>query len=98
MEKTMMLAFCAVYNFTYMDGIAILDPTYHEYEDAFADGKVKAVFFSKDTATCVKTSTLKYSAKGVYFVKYGRRYYLDDFMRCDVCGVVTPHKYQLIKF
>ena len=39
-----MLAFSSEYPFTYDSGIAILDPTYHDYENAWADMYVKVVF------------------------------------------------------
>lgn len=93
-----MLAFASDFPFTFDTGIAILDPTYHNYEDAFVDGFVKAVFYSGFGATRATFCKIRESSKGLYFVKFGRRYYLDDFLRCDVCGYVSPHEYTLINF
>lgn len=91
-----MLAFSSDLAFTHSSGVAILDPTYHNYEDAFADMYVKAVYYHMDGATRATFCKVRESSKGLYFVKFGRRYYLDDFMSCAVCGMVSPHKYKLI--
>lgn len=90
------LAFICTYPFTYDCGIAVLDPTYHCYEDLFADMYVKTVFYADDAASNISTNKLREDNKGrLYFVKFGRRYYLDDMMRCDFCGqLIVPHEYK----
>ena len=90
------LAFLWVYSFTYDCGIAVLSPTYHDYENAFADMYVKTVFYAGSTASNIATNKVKEDKQGrLYFVKFGRRYYLDDMQNCDLCGEVIPHEYKL---
>ena len=93
-----MLVFAGVYPFTYDSGIAVLSPSYHDYENAYADMYVKAVFYAGDGATRATYCKVRENSKGLYFVKFGRRYYLHDFMRCGVCGHVEPHEYKLVNF
>lgn len=93
-----MLAFSSEYPFTFDSGIAVLDPTYHDYEDAWASMYVKVVFYSGYYATRATFCKVRASSKGLYFVKFGRRYYLDDGLQCGVCGIVTPHSYKLIRY
>lgn len=89
------LAFICTYPFTYDCGIAVLDPTYHGYEDLFSDMYVKTVFYAADTASNISTNKVREDNKGrLYFVKFGHRYYLDDMPRCDICGEVVPHEYK----
>lgn len=89
------LAFICTYPFTYDCGIAVLDPNYHGYEDLFADMYVKTVFYADDAASNTSTNKVREDNKGrLYFVKFGRRYYLDTMPRCDICGEIVPHEYK----
>lgn len=89
------LAFICSLSVSNTIALAILSPTFHDYEDTFADCVVKAVFVCGEKATRPTTHKIKESTKGSYFVKYGHRYYLSDFIRCDICGHCEPHKYTI---
>ena len=81
---TMSLAFSSVAWFGYNAGIAILDPTLHEYEDAYCGMYVKAVYFSGKFCSRTTWHRLKENVAGkLYFVKFGKRYYLDDMDNCS---------------
>lgn len=96
--KEIELSFIGIYSFGYYDGIGILDPTAHEYEDAYADGYVKTVFFDDKKATHPVWNKVHYTKNGDPFIrKYGKRYMLNAFIRCDCCGITLPHIYRLIK-
>lgn len=74
---------CAYY-WTFDSGVAILEPTAENYEDAFSDGYVKAIAFNGDTYSRPTWHKLKENREGdLYFTKYGRRYYLNAMIRCD---------------
>lgn len=87
-EKDIMLT--AVASDTYSSGIGILCPTYHNYEDQFADMYVKVVDYytsdGKDLYSQISTCKLHTSASDperMYFRHHNRRYYLDDFIRVN---------------
>lgn len=76
--------------FTMDAGVAILDPTYHNYEDAFADGYVKAIMYewSQDEGCYVISkpvfSRLHEDKNGsLYFYKFRVKCYLDNMTRCN---------------
>lgn len=74
--------------FTMDSGIAILDSTYHNYEDAFADMRVKAVLYHwHQDEGCYEISKPVFSQLHedkngkLYFYKFRNKYYLDDMMK-----------------
>lgn len=73
---------CAAW-WSFNSGIAILDPTAENYEDAFADMYVKCIAFNGEEQTRPTWHKLHENKAGdLYFTKYGRRYYLKDMQRC----------------
>ena len=74
---------CAYY-WTYDSGVAVLDPTEENYEDAFSEMCVKVITFHGAIYSRPTWHKLKENSKGeLYFTKYRRRYYLKDMMRCN---------------
>ena len=74
---------CAYY-WTYDSGVAVLDPTEENYEDAFSEMCVKVITFHGAIYSRPRWHKLKENSKGeLYFTKYRRRYYLKDMMRCN---------------
>lgn len=68
----------------YNSGIAILDPTVEDYEDAFADGFVKAIAFDGEEQTRPTWHKVRWNSDGEpFFTKYGKRYYLSEMQRCN---------------
>ena len=80
--------FSAFYTELYYCGIGILDPTTYNYEDLFADGFIKVVdeivnngvVYSSRVCTC----KVHFIGEKTYFYHRNKRYYLDDFMRCNI--------------
>lgn len=68
--------FIATYADSAFTGLGILDIAYG------IDDRVKVVAFSIDHYTHPTWHKIYCSNKGQYFVKYHRRYYLSDFLRC----------------
>ena len=84
--------------FTMDSGIAILSPTYHNYEDAFADMRVKAVLYRWHQGEgCYEItkpvfSQLHEDKNGkLYFYKFRNKYYLDNMVRCNNIVDFTPY-------
>lgn len=74
---------CAYY-WTYDSGVAVLDPTEENYEDAFSAMCVKVITFHGAIYSRPTWHKLKENSNGeLYFTKYRRRYYLKDMMRCN---------------
>ena len=90
--------------FTMDSGIAILDPTYHNYEDAFADMRVKAVLYHwhQDEGCYEITkpvlSQLHEDKNGkLYFYKFRNKYYLDNMMRFGFDAIFDSVSYARIR-
>lgn len=82
--------FCATSPDSFSSGVGILDPTTHDYCDAYADGYLKVVdwYCSGGVEYTSRVCWCKvYWNKDdkPYFRHNGRRYWLDEFMRCTVC-------------
>lgn len=82
------LEFMAVEMAGFQHGVGVLDPTFHEYEDAYADGYVKVtdyrVRYDMEKSTYIEehsritTCKVNESSRGLFFTHKGKRYYLDD--------------------
>ena len=82
--------FCAITTELYYCGVGILDPTAHNYEDAYADGFLQVCDFYTQVDGTELTSRVcwckvnYYKGLKPYFRHNGRRYWLDEFERCII--------------